>query len=116
MRGDQVPERLLSTVSTLIGLLGGVVVFAQGLRRFQMSTLQVLKGLLGKGHDIPVAIKAVHENTSSSQRKSLLQEITLLRNLRHSNIVTLFGACQEVGCQTLKHNPCLYTHEYIYSR
>ena len=59
-------------------------------------SLQVLKGLLGKGHDIPVAIKAVHENTSASQRDSLLQEISLLRSLRHGNIVTLFGACQEV--------------------
>ena len=58
--------------------------------------LQVLKGLLGKGHDIPVAIKAVHENTSPSQRNSLLQEISLLRSLRHGNIVTLFGACLEV--------------------
>ena len=60
----------------------------------------MLKGLLGKGHDIPVAIKAVHENTSASQRRSLLQEISLLRSLRHSNIVTLFGACQEVCCKT----------------
>ena len=56
----------------------------------------MLKGLLGMEHDIPVAIKAVQENTSPSQRKSLMQEATLLRNLRHSNIVTLFGACQEV--------------------
>ena len=66
------------------------------LLRLAVCSLQVLKGLLGKGHDIPVAIKAVHENTSASQRDSLLQEISLLRSLRHGNIVTLFGACQEV--------------------
>ena len=81
------------------GLCGGV---CTRFRPLHLPDLQVLKGLLGKGHDIPVAIKAVHENTSASQRKSLLQEISLLRNLRHSNIVTLFGACHEVHCQAQK--------------
>ncbi|XP_027189296.1 U-box domain-containing protein 52 isoform X2 [Cicer arietinum] len=54
----------------------------------------VFKGILDHTH---VAIKILRPDASQG-RKQFLQEVEVLCNIRHPNMVLLLGACQEYGC------------------
>ncbi|KAI5393588.1 hypothetical protein KIW84_060640 [Lathyrus oleraceus] len=54
----------------------------------------VFKGQLGHTH---VAIKILRPDAHQG-RKQFLQEVEVLCNIRHPNMVLLLGACQDYGC------------------
>ncbi|CAL5024000.1 unnamed protein product [Urochloa decumbens] len=54
--------------------------------------------------DTPVAIKILYSNVTQGL-KQFQQEVELLNNIRHPNMVHLVGACPEYGCLVYEYMP-----------
>ncbi|KAK9122459.1 hypothetical protein Syun_020076 [Stephania yunnanensis] len=74
---------------------------------------------LGQYHQYPLAVK-IHRNTSSSQRLSRLfkQELQIMLQMRHPNIVKLLGYCsddeREEGALVLEYVPNGSLHDKLH--
>ncbi|VAI43883.1 unnamed protein product [Triticum turgidum subsp. durum] len=63
----------------------------------------------------PVAVKILHSNVTQGL-KQFQQEIDLLNNLRHPNMVQLVGACPEYGCLIYEYMPNGSLEDRLYCR
>ncbi|KAM0861005.1 hypothetical protein ACQ4PT_046163 [Festuca glaucescens] len=62
-----------------------------------------------------VAVKILHSNVTQGL-KAFQQEIDLLNNLRHPNMVHLVGACPEYGCLVYEYMPNGSLEDRLYCR
>ncbi|KAE8818149.1 U-box domain-containing protein 35-like [Hordeum vulgare] len=66
-------------------------------------------------NNTPVAVKILHSNVTQGL-KQFQQEIDLLNNLRHPNMVQLVGACPEYGCLIYEYMPNGSLEDRLYCR